>query len=166
MKLRLGLSPCPNDTFIFHALLHGLVDTGGVEIEAVMADVEELNVLMRDGAIEQVGTPHELYEKPANAFAAGFLGKSNFLHRADGIYALRPEKIEIRAAGTGEGTPRLNGTIQSITYFGSMQRIMFQTADGEDLEVDIDSWRNQDPLAEGQNADLFWDEGAAVKLDG
>lgn len=123
-------------------------------------------VIMRDGAIEQVGTPNELYEKPANEFAAGFLGKSNFLHRPDGVYALRPEKIDIRASGTGEGEPRLSGTIQSITYFGSMQRIMFLTNDGEELEVDIDSWRNRESLEEGQSADLFWDKGAAVKLEG
>ncbi|WP_299356845.1 ABC transporter ATP-binding protein [uncultured Shimia sp.] len=122
-------------------------------------------VIMRDGAVEQVGTPYELYEKPINEFAAGFLGKSNFLHRSDGVYALRPEKIDIRPSGTGEGEPRLSGTIQSITYFGSMQRIMFLTTDGEELEVDIDSWRNRDPLAEGQSADLFWDKGAAVKLE-
>lgn len=123
-------------------------------------------VIMRDGAVEQVGTPHELYEKPANEFAAGFLGKSNFLRRPDGIYALRPEKIDIRAAGSGEGTPRLSGAILSATYFGSMQRIIVKTTDGENLEVDIDSWRNNEPLEAGQKVDLFWKQGAAVKLDG
>ena len=49
MKLRIGLSPCPNDTFIFHALLHGLVDTGDVRFEPVMEDVEELNERMIAG---------------------------------------------------------------------------------------------------------------------
>ena len=43
MKLRIGLSPCPNDTFLFHALLTGLVKTPGVEWEPVMEDVESLN---------------------------------------------------------------------------------------------------------------------------
>ena len=43
MKLRLGLSPCPNDTFIFDALLNGKIDTEGLEIEACFADVEQLN---------------------------------------------------------------------------------------------------------------------------
>jgi 1,4-dihydroxy-6-naphthoate synthase len=43
-KLKLGLSPCPNDTFIFHALLHGLVDTGGLVFEPVIEDVESLNL--------------------------------------------------------------------------------------------------------------------------
>ena len=43
MKLTLGFSPCPNDTFIFDALVHGKIDTEGLEFEVVMADVEELN---------------------------------------------------------------------------------------------------------------------------
>jgi 1,4-dihydroxy-6-naphthoate synthase len=42
-KLTIGLSPCPNDTFIFDALLHGRIDTEGLEFEAVMEDVEALN---------------------------------------------------------------------------------------------------------------------------
>lgn len=43
MKLKLGFSPCPNDTFIFHAMVHGLIDTEGLEFDYFLADVEELN---------------------------------------------------------------------------------------------------------------------------
>jgi 1,4-dihydroxy-6-naphthoate synthase len=43
MKLSLGFSPCPNDTFIFEALVHRKVDTEGLEFEYFMADVEKLN---------------------------------------------------------------------------------------------------------------------------
>ena len=43
MKLTLGFSPCPNDTFIFDAMIHGKVDTEGLSFEIVMEDVEELN---------------------------------------------------------------------------------------------------------------------------
>lgn len=43
MKLTLGYSPCPNDTFMMNALVHGLIDTGPYEFEVIMADVEELN---------------------------------------------------------------------------------------------------------------------------
>lgn len=39
----LGFSPCPNDTFIFDALIHGKIDTGGMRFEAVPEDVETLN---------------------------------------------------------------------------------------------------------------------------
>jgi len=43
MRLSLGFSPCPNDTFIFDAMLHGRIDTEGLEFEVFMEDVEALN---------------------------------------------------------------------------------------------------------------------------
>jgi len=43
MKLSLGFSPCPNDTFIFDALVNGKIDTEGFEFEVVLEDVETLN---------------------------------------------------------------------------------------------------------------------------
>ncbi len=43
MKLSLGFSPCPNDTFIFDALIHHKIDTEGLEFEVFMEDVESLN---------------------------------------------------------------------------------------------------------------------------
>jgi 1,4-dihydroxy-6-naphthoate synthase len=43
MKLSLAFSPCPNDTFIFDALIHHRIDTLGYEFEVVLADVEQLN---------------------------------------------------------------------------------------------------------------------------
>ena len=42
-KLTLGFSPCPNDCFIFDALIHKKIDTDGLEFEVVMTDVEDLN---------------------------------------------------------------------------------------------------------------------------
>jgi len=43
MKLSLGFSPCPNDTFIFEAMVHGRVDTEGLQFDYFLSDVEELN---------------------------------------------------------------------------------------------------------------------------
>jgi 1,4-dihydroxy-6-naphthoate synthase len=43
MKLTLGFSPCPNDTFIFDAMVHGRIDTEGLEFEYFLTDVEDLN---------------------------------------------------------------------------------------------------------------------------
>lgn len=43
MKLTLGFSPCPNDTYIFEAMVHGRIDTEGLEFDYFMADVEDLN---------------------------------------------------------------------------------------------------------------------------
>jgi 1,4-dihydroxy-6-naphthoate synthase len=43
MTLTLGFSPCPNDTFIFDAMIHNRIDTEGVNFEVIMEDVENLN---------------------------------------------------------------------------------------------------------------------------
>jgi len=50
--LRVGLSPCPNDTFLFHGLLEGLVDTRGLALEFVLGDVQQLNELLAAGELE------------------------------------------------------------------------------------------------------------------
>ena len=52
MKLTLGFSPCPNDTFIFDALVNKKIDTGGLEVKAVMEDVETLNQWALQGKLD------------------------------------------------------------------------------------------------------------------
>ncbi len=54
MTLSLGFSPCPNDTFVFHALVHGLVPGGPAFAPPVYADVEALNTLAARGALDVV----------------------------------------------------------------------------------------------------------------
>ncbi len=52
MKLHLGISPCPNDTFIFDALLHGKIDTEGLEFNYRLEDVETLNRFALQGQLD------------------------------------------------------------------------------------------------------------------
>jgi 1,4-dihydroxy-6-naphthoate synthase len=52
MKLQLGFSPCPNDTFIFDALVHGKVDTRGLQFDYVLEDVETLNQWALEGRLD------------------------------------------------------------------------------------------------------------------
>ncbi|MDQ7948521.1 MAG: 1,4-dihydroxy-6-naphthoate synthase [Pedobacter sp.] len=52
MKLTLGFSPCPNDTFIFDALIHGKIDTEGLEFEVTFDDVETLNQKAMQGKLD------------------------------------------------------------------------------------------------------------------
>lgn len=52
MKLTLGFSPCPNDTFIFDALVNGGIDTGGIEFDFVLEDVETLNQWALEGKLD------------------------------------------------------------------------------------------------------------------
>ena len=63
--------------------------------------------VFNEGRIEQVGTAREIYEQPANAFVAGFVGTSNLLRASrpnvppggDGTFGIRPEKLTIAAPG-------------------------------------------------------------------
>ncbi len=52
MKLTLGFSPCPNDTFIFDALVNHKIDTEGFEFEVVLEDVQTLNKWAIDGKLD------------------------------------------------------------------------------------------------------------------
>lgn len=52
MKLTLGISPCPNDTFIFDALVHHKVDTEGLEFEVIFTDIEQLNKWACQGKLD------------------------------------------------------------------------------------------------------------------
>lgn len=52
MKLTLGFSPCPNDTFIFYGMMHGKVDTEGLDFEVLMTDVEDLNKKAFNGDLD------------------------------------------------------------------------------------------------------------------
>jgi spermidine/putrescine transport system ATP-binding protein len=107
--------------------------------------------VMNGGRIEQLGTPAELYERPATAFVAGFLGKSNLLagtvsgegrvDLADGtvIHAVtngasgrvsvgvRPEKV---ALGNG-GVNRLSGKVKESAYIGVATEVVVATPVGE-----------------------------------
>jgi len=51
-KIRIGYSPCPNDTFIFDALIHGRIETGELSFSEVLADVEELNRMAVNAELE------------------------------------------------------------------------------------------------------------------
>ncbi len=61
MRLTLGFSPCPNDTFIFDALLHGKIDTEGLTFDLQLADVEELNRRAFEGNLQITKLSYHAY---------------------------------------------------------------------------------------------------------
>ena len=81
MKLTLGFSTCPNDTFIFDAMVHHKIDTEGLEFEVLMADVEELNRNAFSGAIDVTKLSYHSYLYVANNYlllnAGSALGYKN-----------------------------------------------------------------------------------------
>ncbi len=121
-------------------------------------------VIMQNGRIEQVGTPSDLYQQPKTAFAASFLGKSNFLRRDGAVFALRPEKIDLAPAGAGQGANKVSGAVQSVTYFGAVLKYQVAVPGMDPIEVDVDAWRGGAALPEGARVDLTWSETAAVRL--
>ncbi len=52
MNLTLGFSPCPNDTFIFDALVNNKIDTGGLSFDVILEDVETLNQWALQGKLD------------------------------------------------------------------------------------------------------------------
>ena len=123
-------------------------------------------VIMNRGKVVQVGSPVELYEKPRTAFAASFLGKSNFIPRDGRTYALRPEKIDAAPAGQGSGQNRLSGTVRGITYMGATLKLMVEVPGLAPIEVHVPAWRNTGQLSESQAVDLCWSDDAQVQVEG
>jgi putative spermidine/putrescine transport system ATP-binding protein len=88
--------------------------------------------VFHQGRVEQVGTPREIYEHPATAFVAGFVGTSNILSgptaRAvlgvDGTFSVRPEKIRVRGEGdpAAGGDVSTTGTLADVVYAGAETR--------------------------------------------
>jgi len=68
MKLTLGFSPCPNDTFIFDAMVHGRIDTEGLEFDYFLADVEELNRRAFEGKVHVTKISYHAYAYAADNY--------------------------------------------------------------------------------------------------
>lgn len=69
MKLTLGFSPCPNDTFIFDALIHHKIDTEGLEFEVYYDDVETLNQKALRGELNITKLSFHAFAYVANRYA-------------------------------------------------------------------------------------------------
>jgi putative spermidine/putrescine transport system ATP-binding protein len=101
--------------------------------------------VLRDGRIEQIGTPAEVYERPTSPFVAGFVGTSNLLAgqaaRAlvgeDGVFTVRPEKIHLLEPGAEPppGHCHAHGTIRAVAYLGPVTRLTVGLEAGAELVV-------------------------------
>ncbi|UJW86519.1 ABC transporter ATP-binding protein [Devosia sp. SL43] len=102
-------------------------------------------VVLRDGRVEQIGKPLDLYERPDNIFVAGFIGspKMNFLELRDGAfpYSSKPtdmatgaKTLGVRADGlTVSADGPLRGTVTVVEQLGDAEFIYFQTSWGQEL---------------------------------
>jgi ABC-type Fe3+/spermidine/putrescine transport system ATPase subunit len=116
--------------------------------------------VMREGRIEQVGTPQEIYLRPANRFVAEFIGQANVLHGTAApaenggavvrtaygiIYArdeasgpvlccIRPETLRLKG---GDFANTLSGTIQDVTSLGDQEQIVLRIASDDSAAEEI-----------------------------
>jgi putative spermidine/putrescine transport system ATP-binding protein len=101
--------------------------------------------VFRDGRVDQVATPVELYENPATSFVAGFVGTSNriggeaalALLGEPGDYAVRPERLRIVAPGSSAepGELSLPGRVREVVYLGPITHAIVQLDGGTTLTV-------------------------------
>ncbi|WP_405679178.1 ABC transporter ATP-binding protein [Streptomyces sp. NBC_01511] len=160
----------------------------GITFVFVTHDQEEALALsdriavFNEGRIEQVGTPEELYERPATLFVARFLGESNvFTGRctAPGVLTgdgyelavpprtasgadevalvVRPERMRLLVPDekAPQGHNVLDGTVTEIVYFGAHRRVAVDLACGERVQLREAAGQEQ-PLRPGSPARVAW----------
>ncbi len=172
--------------------LKALQRTVGITFVFVTHDQEEALAMserigvMSEGRLLQVGTPREIYERPASRFVADFIGRTNLLEAtvepagtvrlANGArieaetsmaagsevaVSLRPERARLlpRGEATAEGSS-LDGEVRDITYLG--HAVVYEVAVGA-MPVEV---RNEGevgrPFAVGDDVTVCWDRGAAA----
>jgi putative spermidine/putrescine transport system ATP-binding protein len=115
--------------------------------------------VFKQGRIEQLGTPVEVYEQPASDFVAGFIGISNVLERDGRHITVRPEKVRLLASGESPppGSHAEQGRIDEVVYLGMLTRYVVALDAGGQLTA---VRQNLD----GYAADVAGDRGATVTV--
>ena len=119
--------------------------------------------VMNQGRIEQLAAPRDIYDSPATAFVADFIGETNFIRRNGSVIAVRPEQVRIARGGDG-----LVGEVVAAMVIGPTIQCLVKTDNGQEVLV-----RQQrsggsgdgEALREGERVFLTWDEDAALSLD-
>ena len=143
-------------------------------------------VVMSEGSVRQVGSQRDLYERPADRFVAGFVGRSNLLigrvigpgrfeteagvaiacldgALGPGVIALRPERLALGAAAMGLDN-RLSGTVELVSYLGSSIDVHVRVSSADRVVVNLPNRADGDLPQEGDRIDVGWPATAAVVL--
>jgi ABC-type Fe3+/spermidine/putrescine transport system ATPase subunit len=126
--------------------------------------------VLREGRIEQVGTPREIYLRPRSRFVADFIGESNFFpvrlvpdQAGEGVLMVRPEAIDLSLEGPGF----LRGAVLQCSFLGNRTRVAV-SADGCDEPVLVElhgrDAERLDRLTPGRRVWLSWERKAAVVI--
>lgn len=130
------------------------------------------------GHVEQIGTPAEVYERPATGFVAGFVGVSNVLdgEAAQAVMGdpravtIRPEKIQMRLEPSAPGVDQIaaTGTVQKVVYLGAVTRYEVALDTGGTLVVMQQNLRTSSMEAlqvQGRNVQLVWERQHARPVE-
>ena len=92
-------------------------------------EVSDEIVVINEGRVEQIGSPDELYDEPANDFVMSFLGDVTTL----GGHAVRPHDVEVSMSPQVAGA--VEGTVARVLRVGFVVRLTVHTVDGEEVSV-------------------------------
>jgi putative spermidine/putrescine transport system ATP-binding protein len=124
--------------------------------------------ILRDGHIEQVGTPVEVYERPASDFVAGFIGVSNLIERDGRRVTIRPEKIRILDDDQRPeaGAHVESGVIREVIYLGAVTRYLVDLEAAGQLVVVRQNLDSADEVlqARGRRVRLAWQADQAFPI--
>ncbi|PWV63157.1 ABC transporter ATP-binding protein [Plasticicumulans acidivorans] len=126
------------------------------------------------GRIEQIASPEELYERPATAFVANFVGTANVIDGAAatsllgsaGAFTIRPERIALQAAGSevAADAVRIGGRLVEVQYHGAHHRCEVETAGGLRLVVTVPATQGAGLPQTGAEVALSWPRAAMHAL--
>lgn len=129
--------------------------------------------VFNNGRIEQVGTPRDIYERPATSFVANFVGTSNVLPAelsrqllgVESPHTVRPERIRLAAelSPLAAGEIGAMATIDDIQYLGAESRVRGQLADGTVLIASVSSNGLAD-VAIGHSLQMVWPRHAVFAV--
>jgi len=121
------------------------------------------------GRIEQVGSPAEVYEHPANEFVAGFVGVSNVVERDGRRFTIRPEKVRLLGEGeTADGLHAEAGTVEDVAYVGMVTRYLVALDAGGELQVvrqNLETSSQEAQELRGRRVRVAWREEQTSAID-
>lgn len=126
--------------------------------------------VMNGGRIEQVGTPIDVYERPATEFVAGFIGVSNLIDRGGHRLTVRPEKVHLLLDAAEDAPPGAhveNGVVAEVTYLGVVTRYRVELEGGGQLVAvrqNLETAAAEVLEARGRRARVAWRPDQAFRI--
>jgi putative spermidine/putrescine transport system ATP-binding protein len=125
--------------------------------------------ILDHGRIEQVGTPVDVYERPASDFVAGFIGISNVIERDGHHITVRPEKIKILNEGetVAEGQHVESGTIAEVVYVGMVTRFRVSLDQGGELVIAVQNYDapTDQERRRGEHVHVAWHAAHGITVE-